>query len=70
MAVGRTQNVVILEAELTFQERVWYIQVARQFGWTKLELLQKITANVYLEILLDLTVKGCYTEEKLLVWSV
>lgn len=25
MAIGRTQNVVILEVELTLQERAWYI---------------------------------------------
>ena len=32
MSIGWTQNVVILEAELTLQERAWYIRVIRQFG--------------------------------------
>ncbi len=31
MTIGWTQNVVILEAELTLQERAWYIRAARQF---------------------------------------
>ena len=31
MTIGWTQNVVILEAEVTLQEQIWYIQAARQF---------------------------------------
>ena len=42
MALGWTQNVVILEAELTVQERMWYIRAARQYGWSKLELYRMI----------------------------
>ena len=38
MAIGWTQNVVILEAELTVQEKAWYIRAVRQFGWSKLKL--------------------------------
>ena len=54
---------VILEAKLTFQERAWYIQAARQFGWSKVELQQKIIANAHMEIVLDFTGEVCYTEE-------
>ena len=36
MAIGWTQNAVILEAELSLQERMWYIRAVRQFGWSKL----------------------------------
>lgn len=32
MAIGWTQNVVILEAELTLQAQAWYIRAIRQFG--------------------------------------
>ena len=32
MAIGWTQNIVILEAELTLQEKAWYIRAVRQFG--------------------------------------
>lgn len=58
-----TQNVVILEAELTVQERVWYIRAIRQFGWSKLELQRKILAKAHLEMVLDTDDKVCYTKE-------
>ena len=64
MTIGWTQNIVILEAELTHQEQAWYIQAVRQFGWTKLELQRKIAANVHLDNALDFADKVCYTEEK------
>ena len=38
MTIGRTQNMVIPEVELTLQEQAWYIRAVQQFGWTKLEL--------------------------------
>ena len=53
MTIGWTQNVVILEAELTLQARAWYVRAAGQFGWTKLELQSKIAAKIHLEIVLD-----------------
>lgn len=64
MTIGWTQNVVILEAELSLQDRAWYIRAVRQFGWSKLELQRKITANAHLEIVLDFTGEMCYTEEE------
>ena len=48
MTIGWTQNVVILETELTPQERAWYIKAAGQFSWSKLELQQKIADNTHL----------------------
>ena len=63
MTVGWTQNVVILEAALSLQEKVWYIQAARQSGWSKLELQKKIAASAHMEISLDNTEVVCYTEE-------
>ena len=39
MQIGWTQNVVILEADLTIEEKAWYIRAARKFGWSKLKLL-------------------------------
>lgn len=63
MTIGWTQNVVILEAKLTLQERAWYIRATRQSGWTKLELQRKITAAVHLEMALDFADDICYTEE-------
>ena len=64
MTIGWTQNIVILEAELTHQEQAWYIQAVRQFGGTKLKLQRKIAANVHLDNALDFADEVCYTEEK------
>ncbi len=64
MTIGWTQNIVILEAALTGQERAWYIQAANRFKWSKLELQKKIAASAHMEIALDNTDTVCYTEEK------
>ena len=64
MTIGWTQNVVILEAELSLQERAWYIQAVHQFRWSKLELQRRIAAQAHLEIALDFTGAVCYTEKK------
>lgn len=53
MQVGWTQNVVILEADLTMEERRWYLKAVLQFGWSKLELLDKIENKAHEEIVLD-----------------
>ena len=53
MRVGWTQNVVILEADLTMEERQWYLKAVLQFGWSKLELIEKIENRSHEEIVLD-----------------
>lgn len=58
-----TQNMVILEADLTLKERAWYLQATKQFGWSKLALQKKIAEAAHLTEVLDLTSKMCYTEE-------
>ena len=63
MTIGWTQNMVIMEAELTLQEKAWYIRAVRQFGWSKLELAKQIAAFAHLEKSLDLRPEVCYTEE-------
>ena len=63
MNIGWTQNVVILEADLTLQEKAWYIRAVRRFGWSKLKLVEQITASAQLEMALDLTAEVCYTKE-------
>ena len=50
MTIGWTQNIVIMEADLTLQEKTWYIRAVRQFGWSKLELAAQIAASAHLEI--------------------
>ena len=59
MTIGWTQNVVILEANLALQERVWYIRAVGQFGWSKLELQRRIEAEG--ENALDFEDETCYT---------
>lgn len=51
MTIGWTQNVVILEAELTLQENAWYIRAVRQFGWSKLKLAERITTSAHLDVM-------------------
>ena len=63
MTISWTQNVVIMEAKLTLQEKTWYIRAVRQFGWSKLELAAQITASAHLELSLDVPEEMCYTEE-------
>lgn len=63
MTIGWTQNVVILEAELTLQERTWYIRATERFGWFKPELQRKINVNAHMEITLDFTDDVRNTEE-------
>ena len=62
MEIGWTRNVVILEADLSMEERRWYLQAVRQCGWTKTELLRKIVSAAHLEIQLDESEIPCYTE--------
>ena len=47
------QNVVIMEAELTAEERRWYIRQSAAQSLFKSELLQMITDSAYLESVLD-----------------
>ena len=63
MTIGWTQNVVIMESDLTLQDKAWYIRAVQQFGWSKLELAAQIAASAHLEISLDLPREVCYTEE-------
>lgn len=53
MKLGWIQNVVIMEADLTMELREWYMKAAKQFGWSKTELIAMITSETYLEIVLD-----------------
>lgn len=64
ITIGWTQNVVILENCESFVEQLWYIRTVRQFGWTKVELLEKICAGAHLEASHDLADKSCYTKQK------
>ena len=47
MKIGWTQNIVILEADLDMDARLWYLRAVRRFGWSKAELTEKISQNAY-----------------------
>ena len=64
MEIGWTQNVVILEAELSMKERRWYLQSVKQFNWSKAELLRAIADEAHLELTLDESEVLCYTENE------
>ena len=68
MTIGWTQNVVILEAELTPQERAWYIKAAGQFGWSKLELAGNIRERIHESLALDNTADPCYSNGPINRW--
>lgn len=53
MQIGWTQNVVIMEAELTMDLRNWYMKAAKLFGWSKTELVAMSTSEAHMEIVLD-----------------
>ena len=59
MQIGWTQNVVIMEADLTMELREWYLRAARQFGWSKAELISRIASEAHLEIVLDIEEEVC-----------
>ena len=48
MTFGWTQNAVIMEADLSPQEKTWYIRAARQFGWSKPEQAKQIVASAHI----------------------
>ena len=52
MKLGWTQNVVIMEADLTIELRGWYMKAAEQFGWSKSELIAAIDANIHESMIL------------------
>ena len=63
MRLNWTQNVVIMEAELTMDERCWYIRKAAESGLSKTELLRMIERAEHSEIALGENEDTCYTVE-------
>jgi len=53
MKLGWIQNVVILEVDLTIELREWYIKAAKQFGWSKTELIAYIASNAHEDVILS-----------------
>ena len=63
MRLNWTQNVVIMETELTMDERCWYIRKVAESGLSKKELLRMIERAEHSEVALGESVDTCYTVE-------
>ena len=63
MKLGWIQNVVIMEADLTMELREWYIRAAKEFEWSKIELIANIAANAHENIVLAIK-EVCYIVEQ------
>lgn len=64
MQIGWTQNVVILEAELTMQERAWYLREVAAHDWSKKVLVENILNAIHLNVVLDDSTYPCYTDKE------
>jgi hypothetical protein len=61
-----------MEADLTMELREWYMKAAKQFGWSKIELIANIAAKAHEDIVLpsekaehkDVDQKHTLTESK------
>lgn len=47
LQLGWTQNIVILEADLSMELRKWYLKASKQFAWSKGELAERIANNAH-----------------------
>ena len=48
-----TQNVVVMEANLSMEQRAWYLRACAEHRWSKSELQSKIESGAHLEVSLD-----------------
>ena len=63
LCLNWTQNVVIMEAELTAEEHCWYIRQATARNLSKSELLRMIEDFAHLESVLDEKVDVWYNDD-------
>ncbi|MGN1154875.1 MAG: DUF1016 N-terminal domain-containing protein [Agathobacter sp.] len=64
LQLGWTQNIVILEGNLSMELRGWYLKAVKQFGWSKAELTEKIATNAHEMIVLAIDEEACNTDEQ------
>ncbi len=64
MHLSWTQNTVLMEAELTMEERSWYIRQTAVRDLSKTELLRMIEDSAYSERVLDENVEEWYNESE------
>lgn len=59
LLIGWTQNVVIMEADLSTNQRHWYLRAALQFRWSKVELLREISDSAHEKMDIDVSTGTC-----------
>lgn len=64
LTVGWTHNVIIMETCENEAERSWYLRAVKQFGWSKTELLDRITDGAHEDIILGAADDLRYTESE------
>ena len=64
LQIGWTQNVVILETDLSMELREWYLRAGNQFHWSKAELIERIVTNAHEMIDLAINEEVCYIGEE------
>ena len=64
LQIGWTQNVMIMEADLSMEQLEWYLKAEIEFGWSKAELTEKLTYNAHEVIVLAPDDEACYIEEQ------
>lgn len=64
MELNWTQNVVIMEADLTMDQREWYLKATKQFVWSKNELIIHIAACAHENIILAADDECCVRKEQ------
>jgi hypothetical protein len=69
MELGWIQNVVIMEAELTMELRKWYMKAAKQFGWSKTELIANIAEKAHERIVLSTEDDTCNVLKREKKWT-
>lgn len=69
MELGWIQNVVIMEAELTMELRKWYMKAAKQFDWSKTELIANIAEKAHERIVLSTEDDTCNVLKREKKWT-
>lgn len=64
LQIGWTQNIVILETDLSMELREWYLRAVNQFHWSKAELIERIVTNAHEMIDLAINEEVCYMEKQ------
>ncbi len=64
LQIGWTQNVVIMEADLSMELCEWYLRAVKQFDWSKAELSNNIADNAHERIVLSTEDDVRYSEKQ------